>query len=37
MCRVCAGALFLQALKEMRKAAGNVTLFNSAIYNGFFI
>lgn len=37
VCRICSGAVFLRALKEMRKAASDVIMFNDAIYDGFFI
>lgn len=37
LCRVFSGALFLQVLKAMREAASDATLFNDAIYGGFFI
>lgn len=37
VCRICSGAVFLRALREMREAASDVTLFNDAIYDGFFI
>lgn len=33
----CPGALFLQVLKAMRKAASDATLLNDAIYGGFLI
>lgn len=35
--RGCSGALLLQVLKAMRKAASDATLLNDAIYGGFFI
>lgn len=37
VCRICPGAVLLRALKDMGKAADDVALFNSVVYDGFFI